>query len=167
MPDTLATITQIKKTRTFILELVKDLSTEQLNKIPEGFNNNIIWHIAHLTATLQNLCYVRSGLPVSVEEKYVTPFLSGTKPVVFIGKEDITSIFDVLLTSIDRLAADYARGVFVAFDPWDKRYGMKLNSIEDAVNFVPFHEGMHLGYMMALKKLVSPEKFKHILPVSF
>jgi len=154
MPDTLATIVQIKKTRAFILELVKNLSTEQLNKIPTGFSNNIIWNIAHLTAAQQNLCYIRSGLPVTVEDKYFSPFLSGTKPVKFIEKEEIILIFDVLLNSIDRLATDYTSGIFVSFDPWDKRYGMKLNSIEDAVNFVPFHEGMHIGYIMALKKLV-------------
>jgi hypothetical protein len=149
-----ATIAQIKNTRTFILELVKDLSTEQLNKIPTGFNNNIIWNIAHLTAAQQNMCYVRSGLEITVEEKYFSPFLSGTKPAQFIEKEEINSIFNVLLNSIDRLAADYTNGIFVQFDPWDKRYGMKLNSIDDAINFVPFHEGMHIGYIMALKKLI-------------
>ena len=152
--DTLATITQIKNTRLFILELVKDLSTEQLNKIPTGFNNNIIWNIAHLTAAQQNMCYVRSGLEITVKQKYFTAFLSGTKPDTFLEKEEIESIFSVLLNSMDRLAADYKNGIFKQFDPWDKRYGMKLNSIEDAINFVPFHEGMHIGYIMALKKLV-------------
>lgn len=152
MSNTLATISQIKNTRIFILELVKDLSTEQLNKIPTGFNNNIIWNIAHLTAAQQNMCYIRSGLEIAVEEKYFSPFLSGTKPENFIGQEEINSIFDALLNSMDRLATDYSNGVFLKFDPWDKRYGMKLNSIEDAINFIPFHEGMHIGYIMALKK---------------
>jgi hypothetical protein len=154
MTDTLATITQIKNTRTFILELVKDLSIEQLNKIPAGFNNNIIWNIAHLTAAQQNMCYVRSGLAVTVKEEHFSPFLSGTKPEKFIEQEEIASIFDALLNSMDRLATDYSSRIFLKFDPWDKRYGMKLNSIEDAINFIPFHEGMHIGYIMALKKLV-------------
>jgi hypothetical protein len=154
MSNTLATITQIKNTRIFILGLVKDLDTEQLNKIPTGFNNNIIWNIAHLTAAQQNMCYVRSGLEITIEEKYFSPYLSGTKPDQFLEKEEIDSIFSVLLNSMDRLATDYSNGIFKHFDPWDKRYGMKLNSIEDAINFVPFHEGMHIGYMMALKKLV-------------
>jgi hypothetical protein len=154
MPDTLATITQIKNTRAFVLELVKDLTTEQLNKIPSGFNNNMIWNIAHLTAAQENLCYVRSGLTVTVTEEHFSPFLSGTKPENFIEQTEIDSIFDTLLNSMDRLTTDYLSGIFVKFDPWDKRYGMKLNSIEDAINFIPFHEGMHIGYIMALKKLV-------------
>ncbi|MGN8057591.1 DinB family protein [Pedobacter sp. 22163] len=154
MTDTIATIAQIKNTRIFILELVKDLSTEQLNKIPSGFNNNIIWNIAHLTAAQQNMCYIRSGLEITVEEKYFSPFLSGTKPEKFIEQKEIDLIYNVLLNSTDRLAADYSSHIFLKFDPWDKRYGMKLNSIEDAINFIPFHEGMHIGYIMALKKLV-------------
>ncbi|TBO39565.1 DinB family protein [Pedobacter kyonggii] len=154
MTDTLATITQIKNTRTFILELVKDLSIEQLNKIPAGFNNNIIWNIAHLTAAQQNMCYVRSGLAITVKDEHFSPFLSGTKPEKLIEQKEIDSIFEVLLNNMDRLAADYSSGAFLKFDPWDKRYGMKLNSIEDAINFIPFHEGMHIGYIMALKKLV-------------
>ena len=48
MSNILATINQIKNTRAFVLELVKDLSTEQLNEIPTGFNSNIIWNIAPL-----------------------------------------------------------------------------------------------------------------------
>jgi len=154
MSNTLSTITQIKNTRTFILELVKDLSIEQLNKIPAGFNNNIIWNIAHLTAAQQNMCYVRSGLAVTIKEEHFSAFLSGTKPEKFIEQKAIDSIYDTLLNSMDRLAADYSIGIFLKFDPWDKRYGMKLNSIEDAINFIPFHEGMHIGYIMALKKLV-------------
>ncbi|MBB6239335.1 hypothetical protein HDC90_003988 [Pedobacter sp. AK013] len=154
MSNTLATITQIKNTRAFVLELVKDLNTVQLNKIPAGFNNNIIWNIAHLTAAQQNLCYVRSGLTVTVKEEHFSPFLSGTKPEKFMEQKAIDSIFDALLNSMDRLAGDYSSGIFLKFDPWDKRYGMKLNSIEDAINFIPFHEGMHIGYIMALKKLV-------------
>jgi len=154
MTDTLSTIAQIKNTRIFILELVKDLSTEQLNKIPSGFNNNIIWNIAHLTAAQQNMCYIRSGLEITVEEKHFSPFLSGTKPEKFIEQKEIDLIYNLLLNSMDLLAADYSSHIFLKFDPWDKRYGMKLNSIEDAINFIPFHEGMHIGYIMALKKLV-------------
>lgn len=148
------TILQIKNTRKYILELVKDLSVEQLNKVPNGFNNNIIWNIAHLTAAQQNMCYVRSGLNITIDNQYFEPFLSGTKPEKLFNSAEIDSIYKVLLRSMDRLDEDYSNGIFKQFEPWDKRYGMKLTSIEDAINFVPFHEGMHLGYIMALKKLV-------------
>lgn len=147
-------IDQIKSTRIFILDLVKDLSIEQLNKIPDGFNNNIIWNIAHLTAAQQNLCYNRSGILPTVADKHLFPFLSGTKPDASINELEIEGIYSTLISSIDQFKMDYANQLFLEFNQWDKRYGMKLKTIDDAINFIPFHEGMHIGYIMALKKLV-------------
>jgi len=37
--------------------MITPFSLEQLNKIPEGFNNNLIWNIAHCVVTQQLLCY--------------------------------------------------------------------------------------------------------------
>lgn len=149
-----AQIDQIKNTRLFILDLVRDLSIEQLNKIPDGFNNNIIWNIAHLTAAQQNLCYSRPGLLPAVADQYISPFLSGTKPNAVIHPVEMENIYKILLTSIDQFKVDDENNLFLKFDQWDKRYGMTLKTIEDAINFIPFHEGMHIGYIMALKKLV-------------
>ncbi|GGE42856.1 DinB family protein [Pedobacter psychrotolerans] len=154
MPSSEEQINQIKNTRIYILDLVKDLSIEQLNKIPAGFNNNIIWNIAHLTAAQQNLCYSRSHLLPTVEDKHLFPFLSGTKPDSLLSEIEIKDIYNTFLASIDQFKIDYANNLFLKFDQWDKRYGIKLKNIEDAINFVPFHEGMHIGYIMALKKLV-------------
>ena len=38
------------------------------------------------------MCYVRSGLPVTVEDKYFTPYISGTKPIEFVKEEDVEAI---------------------------------------------------------------------------
>jgi len=38
-------IEKIKRFREFLLAQMKGLTTEELNKIPAGYNNNIIWNI--------------------------------------------------------------------------------------------------------------------------
>ncbi len=43
-------IDYIKKARYYLLDGIKDLSADQLNQIPEGFNNNILWNLAHMVA---------------------------------------------------------------------------------------------------------------------
>ena len=43
-------------TRKFLLKITEDLTIEQLNKIPEGFKNNIAWNLTHLLVTQQLLC---------------------------------------------------------------------------------------------------------------
>jgi hypothetical protein len=72
-------LTKIKNFRLFILQQIAGLTTAQLNEIPAGYNNNVIWHIAHLTSAAQSLCYVRAGLPIAIEDNYFTPFLPGTR----------------------------------------------------------------------------------------
>lgn len=54
-------VTALKKLRFAILKTIEQLPTEQLNKVPDGFNNNIIWNVAHLIASQQNLCYIKAG----------------------------------------------------------------------------------------------------------
>lgn len=36
------------KTRQLLLKITENLTDEQLNKIPQGFKNNIAWNIGHL-----------------------------------------------------------------------------------------------------------------------
>ena len=42
----------LRKARLKMLEKINELSLEQLNKVPEGFNNNIIWNMGRLIETL-------------------------------------------------------------------------------------------------------------------
>lgn len=141
------TIETIKLTRTSLLEAVKDLSIEQLNKIPAGFNNNIIWNLAHLVAAQQNICYKRAGLDIVIDERFFTPFLPGTKPESFINAEDVEIIKGLFFSTLDKLEADLQSGKFANYTPWTTRYGNSINSGEEAVAFLPFHEGIHTGYI--------------------
>jgi len=40
----------LTKTRAIVLHYIDGLTLEQLHVIPEGFNNNIAWNIAHLSS---------------------------------------------------------------------------------------------------------------------
>ena len=70
----------IRKTRSFLLDSVKDVSHDQFNKIPQGFKNNIIWNMGHIIAAQQGLCYVRSNVPIVVDEGYMKLFKPDTNP---------------------------------------------------------------------------------------
>ncbi|WP_299292046.1 DinB family protein [uncultured Mucilaginibacter sp.] len=147
-------IENVKNTRTFLLTLIEDLSTEQLNQIPEGFNNNIIWNLAHLVAVQQAICYKRSGLQPIVQDKYVTPYLPGTKPEGFMDTSEVEIIKTLMLSSLNEFESDYKKSFFTTYTPVVTRYGVALDNIDDAINFLPFHEGFHIGTVLALKKLV-------------
>lgn len=145
----------IRKPRIMMLNMVKDLSTEQLNHIPQGFNNNVIWNLAHIISGQQGICYTRADLPIIVDDKYYTPFRPDTKPAGFIDDGEIAVIKDLFLSTIDKLEADLEKGIFTSYPTWTTRYGLDLSSIEEAIAFLPFHEGLHCGYMMALKRVIN------------
>lgn len=154
MQNISSTIEQIKTTRTYLLELIKDLSIDQLNKVPTGFNNNIIWNIAHLTAAQQGLCYFRSGLDFPVDIQYIKPYSVGTKPETFVTTATFATIKELMFSSLDQLLADYNERIFKTYTPVTTRYNVEISNIDEAINFLPFHEGLHQGYILALKRLV-------------
>jgi hypothetical protein len=145
----------IRKTRSFLLENLKDLTAEQLNKIPEGFNNNIIWNLGHMIAAQQGVCYIRAGLASHITEDSINTFKSGTKPERAFSEAEIENIKKLLFSTIDQLEEDYSNKIFEGYTAWTTRYSAEMNSIDDAISFLPFHEGLHAGCSTALKKLVT------------
>lgn len=143
-----------KKTRAFLLSIISELSADQLNKIPPGFNNNIVWNLGHLVAAQQGVCYVRGGLPMVVDEKYFLNYKPETKPSGYVNDEEVRVLKEQLLSTIDKLESDLAANVFAGNPPWTNRYGVEHATIADSIRFLLFHDGLHLGYIMALKRVV-------------
>lgn len=142
----------LEKNRTLMASFLEKFSVEQLNKIPEGFNNNIIWNVAHLVATQQLLTYKLSGLPMRVDEAFVEMYRKGTKANGMVSTEDIATIKSMLFSSVKQTKEDYNNGVFKSYNAYTTSTGSTLTSFEDAMAFNNYHEGIHLGYILALKK---------------
>ncbi len=145
---------RLRKIRNVVLKLISDLSIEQLNKVPAGFNNNIVWNFAHLMASQQGLCYIRAGVKPVIDEQHINSYKGGTKPEKTVTAEELESMKMLFLSTIDQLEKDFENKLFVNYQPFTTALGVEINNIEDAMDFLFFHEGLHTGYMMALKRLV-------------
>lgn len=141
-------------TRRNILGLIENLTDEQLNTIPEGHSNNIVWQLGHLLATQQLLTYGLSGNDIILSDNIIEEFRKGTAPKVVYSNEDIEELKAVFIEVVDRTELDFNEEVFVSFDSYTTSFGITLNSIEEAINFNNVHEGLHMGLIMALRKLV-------------
>jgi hypothetical protein len=147
-------IENIRKIRTSLLGSLNGLSTEQFNKILDGFGNNIIWNLAHLVAAQQSICYKRAGLEAPLGDDFINTYKPGTKPEKFVDNAGIEEIKQLLFSTLDQLEADYNDSIFKEYTAVTTRYGVELNNIDDGISFLPFHEGYHMGAVMGLKKLV-------------
>lgn len=145
----------LKNTRAFFKTFIETNSLEDLNKVPKGFNNNIIWNIGHIVVTEQLLAYKLSGLPVMVSDGLVEAYKKGTKPQGDVGQDEVNEIAALLFSTIKRTEEDYNNKAFKNFTTYTvSTTGNTLHTIDEALQFVLFHEGIHLGYVMALLRAI-------------
>jgi hypothetical protein len=141
-------------TRNNMVRLLDSVSEEQLFLIPPGFKNNMIWNAGHALNSQQRLIYALAGVSLKVPESFSALFSKGTSPVDWKEKPDVKEIKSLLIDTEDSLREDYRKGIFKSYKEYPTSYGFELKSIEDAIIFNNVHESLHLGTMMALKKLV-------------
>jgi hypothetical protein len=144
----------IDKAQQNFITMLDSLSLEQINKVPQGYNNNLIWNFAHVISSLQGICYIRQGLALQLDENFVTLYKNGTKPEKPVDAEQYATIKVYALEGLNKLRADYKAGVFASFKPFTTMSGFTISSAEYAIKYVAFHHAIHTGYAMAIKKLV-------------
>ncbi len=141
--------------RPFFKKHIENNSLEDLNKIPEGFNNNIIWNIGHVLVTAQLLAYKLSGLPMMVDDELINKYRKDTKPEGFVSQEEVDEIKTLLFSTIEKLETDYKKGAFKEYNAYTvSTTGNTLTNIDEALQFILFHEAMHLGYVLALVRAI-------------
>ncbi|MGC1203691.1 MAG: DinB family protein [Flavobacteriaceae bacterium] len=141
--------------RPFFKKHIENNSLEDLNKIPEGYNNNIIWNIGHIVVTAQLLAYKLSGLPMVVSEELVNKYKKDTKPEGAVSQNEVDEIKTLLFSTLEKLESDYKAGVFKEYHAYTvSTTGNTLTNIDEALQFILFHEAMHLGYILALIRTV-------------
>lgn len=143
-----------KTSRNLYYEYFEKYSLQQLNTIPEGFNNNLIWHIGHIIVAQQALIYKGSNLDGYVSNELFELYKPGTKPNRFITENEVDELKDLLSSLIEKTETDFYEGKFISYNERMTGTGFHLSSITDAFEFNNYHEGLHLGYMMGLKKFI-------------
>lgn len=142
------------KSRELVLKTIDDLTIEQIHTIPKGFKNNIAWNVAHLVVTQQLLQYRLSDVNCLVPEDLIADFRKGTFPGREFNEEEFDEIKDLLIALPETLIEDYEAGIFLEYQEYETSTGFVLNSLETAIAFNNYHEGMHLGIIRSIKKLV-------------
>ncbi len=144
----------LKKTRQLTHQAVSELSHEAYLTIPPGFDNNIAWNVGHIIVVQELLSYKLCGVEMAVSEEQVAMFKNGTSPADWQREPDVPHLLEQLLALPQRLEADYRSGVFSKFQPFTTSTGVYLPTLAEALVFINFHEGLHLGFILALKNVV-------------
>ena len=140
--------------RSMVSKFLENYTLEQLNKIPEGFSNNLIWNIAHIIVTQQLLVYKLSGLPMMISDELVEKYKKGSKPDQFVSQAEVDEIKSLLIKTIEKTKVDFDNEIFKNYHEYPTSTGFILKSAGSAMAFNSFHEGLHLGIMMSIRKFI-------------
>jgi hypothetical protein len=140
--------------RKIIAEYLEHYTLEQLNKVPEGFNNNLIWNIGHIVVVQQMLVYNLSGLPMMVSQEMVEKYKRGSKPENLVSQAEVDEIRSLLFETINQTKADLNSKIFKTYTEFTTLSGFTMRNVEDALAFNYYHEAMHIGMMMSIRKFI-------------
>ena len=95
------------------LKKILDFHTlDQINHIPNGFNNNILWNCAHVIAVQQMLTYGLNNLPFGIPKEFVfrfTPVLHSKGKILLPANYDIPQTVAWFETQLDLLLNNVAK----------------------------------------------------------
>jgi len=147
-------LNKLEEERKLLLERTKDLTVDQYNMIPRGFNNNIIWNMGHILVVSEDLLYGNSPYRRPVNEFTKSRFQKGTAPDEVIGEDEIAIIRHALqhTTQIFKRCSgiDQSGGEYPSFSDT----GMPLIP-DDVMRFLLFHEELHYRKIARLSEHVS------------
>lgn len=145
----------LNSTRENVRKVLSKFSLEQINKIPDGFNNNLIWNYGHIIVTQQLLCYKLSNLAMSIDQDMIKRYAKGSQPSDTLDQDEFTILQNLDSKLVQQLELDYKNEVFKTYNPYTTSYGVTISNIENAITFNNIHEGHHFGNILSMRKLLS------------
>lgn len=141
--------------RSIYLKFLIHNSLEQLNTVPEGFNNNLLWNIGHVIVVQQRLVYGFANQPLNITDDLFQKFKPGTKPTIPEPKETVEVFKELLIKPLEQTKADFKSGKLNNYTPYTTSKGFHLANAGDAITFNNYHEALHLGTMISILKFIS------------
>jgi hypothetical protein len=144
----------LRISRDLVLKELEGLTLGQIHVIPAGFKNSIAWNVAHLVVTQQLLHYKLSNLDCLCPDELIQAYKKGTAPTTDFTEEEFDEVKDLFLGLPDTLQEDFEAGIFEDFTAYPTSTGLVLDSIETALVFNNYHEGIHYGIIRSIKKFL-------------
>ena len=143
-----------RTSRKVLSQFLENYTLEELNTIPHGYSNNLIWNIGHIIVVQQMLVYNLSGLPMMVSNEMIAKYKKGTRPEHNADQNEIDEMKRLLLATIDHSEVDFTNKIFKTYQEFTTMSGFTIKSAEDAMAFNYYHEGVHTGMMMQIRKFI-------------
>ncbi len=129
---------------------------KQIEVIPEGWSNNLLWHMGHLVTVQQMLSHGLRKEPMDVKRNYIKFFTRGTSPADWEGHKtvpDLKRLMGEMIDLTEKVFDDIEPFQDTPLEePYTNMIGLTMRTPAEALNFSAGHDGIHLGLMLALAR---------------
>lgn len=143
---------QMERVRSRTIQVFEAIPEEIADIIPPGFNNSIRWQFGHILTIQERYAANLSGEPLELPDDYSEMFENGTKPADWTKAPPSLQIIKEHLQNQPKRIIQKFSGKLENKLPEPKR-GME--TVGEILIHTVFHEGMHLGWIAALKRAVA------------
>jgi hypothetical protein len=84
----------------------------------------------------------------------VDAYKKGTKAERDLSQAEVEIIKELLFSPIEKTKEDYNNKFFQSYNEYTVSTKSTLRKVEEAIDFNNFHEGIHFGYILALRKSI-------------
>ncbi|GED17305.1 DinB family protein [Aneurinibacillus migulanus] len=145
--------------RSRLLSALENVTEEAASQKPEGFNNNIHWHAGHILLVTEKFFFKAPTGASELPELYDEYFANGTKPEDWKSMPpSLQEIIELLTNQEKRIKETGITNLDRELDsPLNFKSGLKMGTTGELANMAIYHEGVHTGYIYAMKRLVTKQ----------
>lgn len=141
-----------KYSRTSTLILLPKLDEKLWDIQPENWPNTIRWHAGHVYAEAERFMHDADNNYEVTRPRWMDLFLDGTRPSEWEGEvPSKDEIIEALREQEERIETFFDGKYANAADDVRDLHGTLLDTVDAALQFITWHEGMHLGAVKGLR----------------
>jgi hypothetical protein len=137
-----------------ILDKIDGLSNEQMNEIPKGFSNNIIWNVAHVLVTQKLLIYGLSNNDLNLDDDFINRYRKGSFPQHKVLDVEVEFVINELSNFMKKFKDDISNKIFKHYKTYPTSYNYEITNFNEALVMVNLHYGLHFSTILKLLKEV-------------
>lgn len=149
----MSAIKLFKYSRTSTLILLGNIAADKWDVQPETFPNTVRWNAGHVYVTAEEYLADADDSYEVTHPEWFDFFLDGTRPSEW--TDDVPTREDIMAALEEqehRIEAHFKNKLDNDATVARDINGTLLNTVNEALQFVTWHEGIHLGFTNALRR---------------
>ncbi|OEH94049.1 DinB family protein [Bacillus solimangrovi] len=138
-----------------MLNVLMKAREDQLDVIPEGFNNSIRWNAGHVLVITDAVLSLDNTYKSVVPESYKEYFMKGTSPREWEGEPpSVEEISEFITKQLKTIQETFVGREDEELERPFELLGASFTKVKDILGFICFHTGMHFNITLNYLRIV-------------